>query len=494
MHRLMLVAALIILCVLAWAEPALQIGISKRIPAQGDTVRLSAYLEGWQAPGGASGVVFTAQRGGIERTLGKCALAANPAKPFEPSVEWAPGASGLYRITARLESTGEEARLLAPVVTQNVYFCFYGATRPETIWMTHHLTAGASEIDGLHARGVVALKHVGGVSYLGGPRPEDIRKDIDFEQLAQKVVADYTQVDPWDGIAIDELGMWDDHPEQEQLALGFWQIMKKARAAAPDKFIAAWQFASLSPLVCNMLRDTTDLVMCEVYQNYFRAWYDQHRFYDYLQQRIDMARDMMISKKTVIGLSISSDYGSITPEELEDQIRYIRAHGPEIRGLAFFTTSRCDPEVLKRANDCCYRYWVKPAVGLFSEADLTFSDYQPRKHGVVRINATVHNVGGSTAAPVAVRFWEGDPANGGTLIGQRSITSIPAARWVDPLARDAASIEPPEAMRKEGFGMVTVSVDWKATRSGPVEIWAEIVPDDGYTIIRGFQSKRISVK
>ena len=493
MRRLIVVLALVSVCVAVWADPVLRIGISKRIPTQGDTVRLCAYLEGWQAPANSAGVVFTAQRGGIERTLGKCALASNPARPFEPSVEWAPAPTGLYKITARMESTGAEARILAPVVAQPVYFCFYGATQPQTTWMTHHLTASLPEIDGLHARGVVALKHVGGVSYLGGPRPEDIRSDIDFEALGRKVVADYTQVDPWDGIAIDELGMWDGHPEQEPLALGFWQIMKQARVQAPDKFIAAWQFASLSPLMCNILRDTTDLVMCEVYQNYFRAWYDQHRFYDYLKQRIDVARDMMISKKMVIGLSISSDYGSITPDELEDQIRFIRAQAPEIRGLAFFTTSRCDPEVLQRANDCCYRYWVKPAVGLFSEADLTFSHYQPRNHGVVRINATVHNVGGYTASRVKVRFWDGDPADNGKVIGQRIIPTLPAARWVDPLALDKSSIEPPEAMRKEGFGMATASVDWKARR-GPVEIWAEIVPEDGYTIIRGFESKRISVQ
>lgn len=476
----------------AAADPA--VAISKRIPARGETVKLAVHPADWQTSSEGARASFVAELEGREESLGKCALAADPSKPFEPCIEWTPGRNGLYRVTAQIEGSAATARLLVPVVAQDVFFCFYGPTRSEATWMTHHLTAGRNEIDPLHARGVTALKHSLGVHYLGGPRPEAIRKDIDFAKLAEQMVQDYTQVDPWDGIAIDEWGMWDQHPEHEQLAGGVWKILEQAREAAPDKFFATWQFASLNPFMCNVFRDTMDLVMCEVYQNYFRAWYDQHTFYRYLQQRIDTARTMMIAKKTIIGLSISSDYGGITPDELEDQIRYIRANGPEMRGLAFFTTGRCEDEVLKRANDCCYRYWVKPAVALFSEADLTFSDYHPQHLGVVRIFATVHNVGGMDARGVTVRFWDGDPANGGEPIGARHrIPRLPAARWIDPEARDNASSEPAEAMRRDGFGMVTVSEDWKATR-GPHEIWAEIVPEDGYTTIRALQSKRISVR
>jgi len=476
------------------AQPGLQIAVSKRIPCRTDTVKIAAHLDEWEAPPEGMSVVFSAELDGREQPIGKARPATDPAQPFQPSVEWQPDSDGMYRIIAREEVSGLEARMLVPVVAQDVFFCFYGATRPEVTWMTHHLTAAESEIDALHARGVMALKHRSGVAYIGGPRPEDIDENIDFEKLAVRVVRDYTQVDPWDGIAIDELGMWDQHPQQERLSLGFWEILKQARAAAPDKFFATWQFAGLTALECNMFRDTMDLVMCEVYQNYFRAWYDQHNFYEFLQQRIDLARTMMIIKKTVIGLAISTDYGFVTPEELEDQIRYIRANGPEMRGLAFYTTSRCTPEVLATAGDCCFRYWVKPAVGLFSEADLTFSDYQPEHTGIVRINATVHNVGGMAARNVRVRFWDGDPANGGTLIGgEQVIDALPAARWVDPEARNEASFDPPEAMRRDGFGMVTVSVDWQPKR-GPHEVWAEIIPDAQYTTIRGFESKRISVR
>ena len=488
--------ALLCVCVCACAQPQLHIAVSKRIPVEGDTVKLAAYLEGWQQPTTTGSVTFLVDHEGQLRPIGKSPMATNPADPFETSIEWSPAKNGLYTILASRHDAEQEARLRVPVVVQERYFCFYGRTRPELEWMTHHLTAGEPEVPALHARGVMALKHRGGVSYIAGPRPrpEDIKADVDFAELAPRVIKDYTEVDPWDGIAIDELGMWDDHPVHTQLALGFSQLLEQARAAAPDKFMATWQFGALTALECNMFRDSMDLIMCEVYQNYFRAWYDQHTFYEYLQQRIDMARKMDVIKKTIIGLSIAKVYGGITPEELEDQIRYIRAHGPEMPGLAFFTTSRCDNDVLKRADECCYRYWVKPAVGLFSRADLTLSDYQPENLGIVRVGATVHNVGGMDAQNVKVRFWDGDPANGGTPVGgDKVIPRLPAAKWVDPEARDGASWDPPEAVRRDGFGMVTVSVNWRARR-GPHELWAEVLPDPQYTTVRAFQSKRVSVR
>ncbi len=486
-------ATLVLAAAGAAAAPSLQLSVSKRIPCCTDTVTIAAHYADWEAPQGDHSVLFAVEVDGVEKPIGRALPAADRAHPFNPGVEWSPKAPGAYRISARINGTSAVARLLLPVVAQDVFFCWYGQTRPEVEWITHHLTAGDSEISALHARGVKALKHVGGVCYLGGARPEQIRKDLDMAALGPRILKDYTAIDPWDGIAIDELGMWDQHPEQTPLALAFWEVLKQTRAARPDKFLATWQFAALTPLECNMFRDTVDLVMCEVYQNYFRAWYDQHTFYEYLKQRIDVARAMMIIKQTVIGLSITSDNGGITADELEDQVRTIRALAPEMRGLAFFSTSSCDSAVLKRANECCYRYFVKPAVGLFSEADLTLSDWRPQARGIVRISATVHNVGGMDARDVKVRLWDGDPANGGTQIGStHTIPVLPAARWVDPKALGSLSWDPPEAMRRDGFGMVTITAPWQAGPR-PHELWAEIVADPQYTTIRAFQAKRLSL-
>ena len=129
-----------------------------------------------------------------------------------------------------------------------------------------------------------------------------------------------------------------------------------------------------------------------------------------------------------------------------------------------------------------------------SEADVALSEYQPRAQGTVQISATVHNVGGMDARHVVVRFFDGDPAYGGEQIAEdQVIPRLPAAHWVDPEARDDRSVEPPETMRREGFGMVTVSVPWKAT-VGTHELRAQIEPSDDYTTIRAEETERVVVR
>jgi hypothetical protein len=206
-----------------------------------------------------------------------------------------------------------------------------------------------------------------------------------------------------------------------------------------------------------------------------------------------MARRLDIIKKTVIGLAITRTYGGTRPDELEEQIRFIRATGPEIRGVAFFTTGDATPEVLRRADECCYRYWVKPALGLLSQQDVTLSDTQPADGGTVDVLVTVHNVGGTAARLARVRLWDGDPASGGKLVGEQVVRHLPAARWVDPEARDDQSVEPPETMRRDGFGMETLRFPWRARR-GPHALWAELVPNGQATIIEGFQCRRVTVR
>lgn len=491
--RTAVLAGAALLCGVAGATPNLMVAVSKRLPTPGEVVRLAAYWDGWEGGGQPQRpVVISVEWDGRTRVVGKTTTATDPGKPFEPSVEWIPGATGLYTVIARADN-GPVALMRVPVTAQPTYFCWYGPTRPDVQWMTHHLTARQEEVPALHARGVVALKHAGGVSYVGGPRPEDIQWDVDMAAVGARIVQDYTQVEPFDGIAIDELGLWEDHPQQARLAQGYEQALAEARKRRPDLVFAAWQFGSLNPLMCNLLRDNVDLILCEVYQNHFRAWQDQHRFAECLRQRIEMARQMDVSKKTLMGLAITRGYGGARPDEIEEQIRFIRATGPEIRGLAFFWTGDATEEAIRTADDCCYRYWVKPALALFEPGDVTLSDTQPVDGGTLKVLVTVHNVGGTEARRVRVRLWDGDPAGGGKLVGENVIPRLPAARWVDPEARDDQSIEPPEAMRRDGFGMETVSFAWTARR-GPHALWAEIVPDEKITLIEGFQCRRVTVR
>jgi parallel beta-helix repeat protein len=59
-----------------------------------------------------------------------------------------------------------------------------------------------------------------------------------------------------------------------------------------------------------------------------------------------------------------------------------------------------------------------------SSSDISFNPQSPVEGDDVTITATIHNTGKSDAEDVAVRFYEGDPAGGGTRIGEDQIISI----------------------------------------------------------------------
>jgi hypothetical protein len=487
MHtRLGFCALLLTTACLAETVPP-QLAVSRRVPTVGDTVQLSVL-----APGGAADQdwVISAESAGRSRPLGKTRPATDPARPFEPSIEWRPNETGMFRIIATCDAA--QVKRLLPVVARDTVFAWHGPTSPAAEWVTHRLDATEEEIDALHARGVVALRTVPGVSYLGAARWEDLPRQLDLSTFAPGMLKGLTDVGPWDGIAVDELGMWQDHPRQTELALQYAELLGQARAALRGKTIAAWLCGALTPLECNLLRDKADLIICQVYGNFLRAWYDQQRFEDSLRQRIETARSLMVTQQTVIALSLTTDHGGVTPEELEQQVRLMRLLGPEIHGIAFYSTARAEPAVIKRANDCCQRYFLRPVVSFLSRTDLTLSDAAPQDQGVVRISATVHNVGGSDARNVQVKFWEGDPAREGRLIGATQvIPRLPAAGPPDVRTRNDKTPAPTAWAREDG--RATVSVPWRATR-GVRELWVQILPDSGTTLLEGFASCRVGVR
>lgn len=478
----------LLLATACWAEgTGPQLAISRRVATVGDTVRLSVLI-----PGGAADQdwVLTAESGGRSRPLGKTRPATDPARPFEPCVEWRPSETGLIRVIATCEA--QQAKRLLPVVARDTIFAWHGPTSSAAEWMTHRLDAAEEEIPALHARGVVALKAVPGMSYLGAARWEDLPRQLDFSTFAPAMLQTLTNVGPWDGIAVDELGMWQDHPRQTELALQYAEVLGQARAALRGRTLAVWLCGALTPLECNLLRDKADLIICQVYGNFLRAWYDQQRVEDSLRQCIETARNLMVTPQTVIALSLTTDHDGVTPEELEQQIRLMRLLGPEIHGIAFYSTSRAEPAVIKRATDCCQRYFLRPVVSFLSQTDVTLSDPAPQDQGVVRISATVHNVGGTDARNVQVKFWEGDPAREGRLIGATQvIPRLSAAGPPDVRTRNDKAPAPTAWTREDG--RATVSVPWRATR-GVRELWVQIVPDSGTTLLEGFASRRVSVR
>lgn len=89
-----------------------------------------------------------------------------------------------------------------------------------------------------------------------------------------------------------------------------------------------------------------------------------------------------------------------------------------------------------------------------SPSDISFSNPNPAVEETVTITATIHNIGNADATDVVVQFFDGDPDNAGTQIGDdQTIASINAG------------------------GTGTAQVDWTAT-SGSHDIYVIVDPYD----------------
>ena len=96
---------------------------------------------------------------------------------------------------------------------------------------------------------------------------------------------------------------------------------------------------------------------------------------------------------------------------------------------------------------------IVPDVSITGE-DIAFSDENPVLGDTVTISATVHNTGGADATDVAVRFYDGNPDDGGMQIGNdQIIVTIPIG------------------------GTGAASVDWTST-AGVHEIFVVLDPDE----------------
>lgn len=68
---------------------------------------------------------------------------------------------------------------------------------------------------------------------------------------------------------------------------------------------------------------------------------------------------------------------------------------------------------------------VKPNLSV-SSSDITFSNPTPTAGETITISANIKNTGSAQADNIVVQFYDGDPAAGGVLIGETTITSIPS--------------------------------------------------------------------
>lgn len=418
-----------------------EIGISRRIPSQGNAVRFLVPVindsdEPWAVP--VHVAMRTARRG---EPLSP-PLTARAEAPIEPKgrseleFAWTPLRTGWHRIVFELPDVPRAtvAELTVPVTARDLYFVWFGA--PQRFRWCNVPTTVKEEDEAWWLRhGALPAAWKGGVCYKQWP----------VDRL----------VESWgsrDWIAIDEVG--GPGPETDK----FIEAWKQLKASKPDQWIAVWfmgahhYWAEVKHLV--------DLFVPEIYLNYRGNHLGQYDAY------LQTAREAGVSSQVIPGLGINqvkdkaTTHVTVSPSRADvlRQVRYLKRTAPDLNGIGFFTSDSAAPGVAEYADDLCEAYYIQPLItveGLPHPLRLEGDPSQSQRVASV----TLSNVGGMDADKVVVEWVFGDPARAATVSRQTT----------GPVAVDA---------KVECRVEVAIEAGWKLLQF-------RIVPDRGYTILDG---------
>ena len=402
------------------------------------------------------------------------------------SVEWDADKNGLYSIWVSALSKSPPCKATAslevPVVVKDLYFWTWGMTVKDARYVNNTITVtGKTKEEQEEARdywrnrGCIPLLYKTGVSRKGQSE-EDF---VNYWSSADK--------EGFPGILLDEIGCFPGtEPEDkasEQYAAILLKALRKVKKETPKLFLAVCNAGNLNPVECAGYREGADLVLLEIYINYFRAFFKTHSFYKYFDHRIEMARNLDLLDKSIVILSIDKLFGASTFSEIEEQVRYVVKTAPEMPGIAFWgggaSREWADKTGLPRFCDqLALKYYIKPVLMLKQE-DITFSNYQPKVGEKTTVSVMVHNIGGMDANDIEIKFYNETDGKKG-LIGSRKIKILPAGQKI--VDKD-----------RYPMGQEMVNIDWEPQNNGYQNIIVEIDPPKGMTVLDGRLGKMICV-
>ena len=352
------------------------------------------------------------------------------------TVPWNPAQTEPHRIAVAVQWRGlehpVESTVTLPVVNRRLWFA--SAFRWATFEGPTHInlfTPYTEEND----PGQIRLARRRGGRYLRGCSTAHIGGVTDPEVLADGFVR---AMDLSDGISINEYT----RSKPAYIAVDV-EALPRARQARPDKTIAPWTTGTAYAL--ELFQTTADVVLMESYMTIYGPKVYEMRF----GRQIDSLREYGLADRAILVQGIFGDkHRPMTPEDLENSIRFVRHYAPELPGMGCYGGWLRGPtaEHYCLCDDLCYQYFIAPVVTPAGA---------PVREGD-RLDVTLRNVGGMNAHDVRVAAVE---AETGRELGRSAPVDIPA----------------------EGTATATVRLPDAAQKLEP---GIRILPSDGYTALQ----------
>lgn len=377
-------AALVSLCANALIIDGTNIGRSKRIPRQGDTVvwQVPILNEGEEPFKGVVTVVMRASPRGerlgppVVRTE-EIELAPGAARDF--AFEWLAEPNGYHGIVFELPGADASVSVTVAVVTRDVYFVWFGAPQ-DFGWCNVPTTVKPESREWWLRRGAIPAAWKGGVCYKEWP--------------VEKFVESWGETD-W--IAIDEVG------GPGPVTDTFIEAWRRLRQSKPTQWTAVWFMGAHR--YWSEVRDLIDLFVPEIYLNYRGNHLGQFDAY------FRTGREAGVMDQVIPGLGINERktkdkervINSPTKADVLRQVRYVKRTAPELPGIGFFTSYSAAWGVAEYADALCETYFVSPVLTILRpDEPLRVSERADAGRRVV--TASVRNVGNMDARQATVEW------------------------------------------------------------------------------------------
>ena len=326
-----------------------------------------------------------------------------PHRSMMFTVPWNPVQTDRHRIMIEVDWQGKnkpvETSVTLPVVNRQLWFAsayrwatFEGPTYIN-IFTPYSEENNPGQIRAARRRGGLYLRS-GLTANTGGPKDPD------------HLAASFVQaMDLSDGVSIDEY--LTAPPETVAIDVA---ALTRARRERPNKVIAPWTTGTGYAL--DLFRTTADVVLLESYMTIYGGKMYESRFGD----QIKSLRDYGILDRAILVQGIFGDRNRpMTPEDLENSIRYVRHAAPEIPGMGGYGGWIRGPtaEHYFLCDHLCYKYFIAPVVTLEGEP-------QPKGH---HLELALRNIGGMNAHDVRVAAID---AQSGEELGRSGAIQIAA--------------------------------------------------------------------
>jgi hypothetical protein len=330
--------------------------------------------------------------------------------------EFTPIKTGYYIVTAQnLDTPSEKNSLRFPVVVRDLQFLAWPPLTAEESHLralsSHVIVPGAAqkpeEVAFWRARGSKVL-----AGSFTGSRQIDLKNDA--QANVEKLVRAWESsgVNNSDGVYIDELGAYPNEDGHAKTRI-MNEALNRFREQNPKKLIFAAVAGAILPEQASGLRSAQATGLLEIYEPWAVAAFGTHRYYDYIDQRIQIARhtDLIYQRNSqnsaIIFLGAEGFHGGVTKPQLEDAVRYVRKQAPEMPGIAFYASGKTlkwlqDTHMRSFMEELCERYYIKPVLEVNG---LWVNHAQLQAKQSTKVQVRIDNLGGMEARQVRVNVY-----------------------------------------------------------------------------------------